>query len=146
MSLGLLQALYVLMGGTAGRLSPSLALLAGMFFFAMCGGRGIIDIRDFLQDKLTRVETLPKRYGIERTARFTTACLLIACALSLAAYFGGGFSALYLYLDLVFIALVSACAWLFATRPSPKLAHALTLVFMMGAGSLICLAMVLGSM
>lgn len=77
------------------------------------------------------------RYGIKRTARFTAACLVIACALSLAAYFGGEFSAVYLYLDLVFIALVSACAWLFATRPSPKLAYALTLVFMMGAGSLI---------
>jgi hypothetical protein len=38
------------------------------------------------------------------------------------------------------------CAWLFATRPSPRLAYALTIVFMMGMGSLICLAMVVGSM
>ena len=146
LSLGLLQALYALMGGVAGSLSPGLWLLAGMFFFAMFGGRGMIDIRDFPQDKATRVQTLPKRYGIKPTARFTAICLLISYALSLAAYFTGEFIAIYLYLDLVFIAVGLICAGFFVTRPSPKLAYALTLVFMMGMGSLICLAMILGSM
>ena len=145
-TLGLLQALYVLLGGLAGRLSPGLLLLAAMFFFAMFGGRGMIDIRDFPQDQATRVQTLPLRYGIKRTAQFTAVSLLIAYALSLAAYFTGEFSAAYLYLDLVFIAVGLVCAWLFATRPSPRLAYALTIVFMMGIGSLICLAMVVGSM
>jgi len=146
LTLGLLQALYALMGGTAGRLSPGLGLLAGMFFFAMFGGRGMIDIRDFPQDEVTRVQTLPKRYGVKRTAQFTAVCLLIAYALSLAAYFTGEFSTVYLYLDLTFIAIGLVCVWLFATRPSPNLAYVLTLVFMMGMGSLICLAMILGSM
>lgn len=145
-SLGLLQALYTLMGGTAGCLSPGLWLLAGMFFFAMFGGRGMIDIRDFPQDEVTRVQTLPKRYGVKRTAQFTAICLLISYALSLAAYFTGEFNTIYLYLDLAFIAVGLVCAWLFATRPSPKLAYILTLVFMMGMGSLICLAMILGSL
>jgi len=145
LTLGLLQALYVLMGGAAGSLSPGLGLLAGVFFFAMFGGRGMIDIRDFPQDEYIRVQTLPKRYGVKRTAQFTAVCLLIACALSLATYFTGEFNAVYLYLDLAFVTVVLACAWLFATRPSPKLAYALTLVFMMGMGLLICLAMVLGS-
>jgi len=145
LTLGLLQALYTLMGGTAGRLSPGLGLLAGMFFFAMFGGRGIIDIRDFPQDEATRVQTLPKRYGIKRTAQFAAICLLISYALSLAAYFTGEFSTIYLYLDLAFIAVGLVCAWLFVTRPSPRLAYVLTLVFMMGMGSLICLAMILGS-
>jgi hypothetical protein len=49
-----------------------------------------------------------------------------------------------LYLDLVFIAVGLVCVWLSATRPGPKLAHVLTIVFMVGAGSLICLAMVWG--
>jgi 4-hydroxybenzoate polyprenyltransferase len=146
LTLGLLQALYVLLGGAAGSLSLGLGLLAGVFFFAMFGGRGMIDIRDFSQDEHTRVKTLPKRYGIKRTAQFTAVCLLIACALSLAAYFTDEFSAVYLYLDLAFVTIVSVCAWLFATRPSPKLAYALTLVFMMGTGLIICLAMILGSM
>jgi hypothetical protein len=28
----------------------------------------MIDIRDFPQDEVTRVQTLPKRYGVKRTA------------------------------------------------------------------------------
>jgi len=144
-TLGGLQALYVLMGGAAGRLSPGLGLLAGMFFFAMFGGRGMIDIRDFPQDQVTRVQTLPKRYGVKRTAQLTGACLLVAYALSLAVYGTGEFSIIYLVLDLVFVGVGLVCAWLFVTRPDPKLAYVLTLVFMMGMGSLITLAMVLGS-
>jgi len=146
LSLGLLQALYVFLGAAAGSLSPGLGLLAGMFFFAMFGGRGMIDIRDFPQDKVTRVQTLPKRYGVKRTAQFTAICLLISYALSLAAYFTGEFSAIYLYLDLVFIGVGLICAGFFVMRPTPKLAYALTLVFMMGMGSIICLAMIMGSL
>ena len=139
-------AVAPLLAGPASRLSPGLGLLAGMFFFAMFGGRGMIDIRDFPQDEVTRVQTLPKRYGVKRTVQFTAVCLLISYALSMAAYFTGEFSTVYLYLDLAFIAIGLVCVWLFATRPSPKLAYVLTLVFMMGEGFLICLAMILGSM
>jgi 4-hydroxybenzoate polyprenyltransferase len=146
LTLGLLQGLYALMGGASGHLSPGLWLLAAMFFAAMFGGRGMIDIRDFPQDTVTRVQTLPKRYGIKRTAQFTALCLLIAYALSLAVYFTGEFSPIYLYLDLAFISVGLVCAWFFTTRPTPRLAYILTLVFMMGMGSLICLAIVLGSM
>jgi len=146
LTLGLLQALYALLGGATGHLSPGLGLLAGFFFFAMFGGRGMIDIRDFPQDEVTRVQTLPKRYGIKRTAQFTSICLLISYILSLAAYFTGEFSTIYLYLDIVLIAIGLVSAWLFSTRPSPRLAYRLTLVFMMGMGTLICLAMILGSM
>ena len=146
LTLGLLQGLYVFMGVAAGSLSLGLVLLAGMFFFAMFGGRGMIDIRDFPQDEATRVQTLPKRYGIKRTAQFTGVCLIISYIFSLAAYFTGEFSAIYLYLALVFTVVGLVCAWLFVTRPSPKLAYTLTLVFMMGMGSIICLAMILGSL
>jgi 4-hydroxybenzoate polyprenyltransferase len=146
LTLGSLQGLYVLMGAASGHLSPGLGLLAGMFFFAMFGGRGMIDIRDFPQDTVNRVQTLPKRYGVRRTAKFTAICLLIAYTLSLAAYFTGEFNPIYLYLDLAFIAVGVVCAWFFASRPSPKLAYILTLVCMMGMGSLICLAMILSSM
>jgi 4-hydroxybenzoate polyprenyltransferase len=145
LTLGLLQALYVLLGGLAGQLSAGLLLLAGMFFFAMFGGRGMIDIRDYPQDQATRVQTLPKRYGVQRTAWFTAICLLIAFALSLAAYWTGEFGPVYLYLDIVFVTVGLVCASLFVARPTPRLAHILTLVFMMGMGSLICLAMILGT-
>jgi 4-hydroxybenzoate polyprenyltransferase len=145
LSLGLLQALYMLMGGTIGTLSPGIIIIAVMFFFAMFGGRGMIDIRDFPQDKETRVMTLPKRYGVKRTAYFTGLCLFISFALSLGAYFTGEFTPIYLYLDIAFITVGTICAYLFMTRPSPGLAYKLTLVFMMGMGTLICLAMILGS-
>jgi 4-hydroxybenzoate polyprenyltransferase len=145
-TLGGLQALYVLIGAAAGRFSLGLGLLAGMFFFAMFGGRGMIDIRDFAQDQVTRVQTLPKRYGVRRTAQLTAVCLVISYALSLAAYFTGEFSAIYLALDLVFVAVGLVCAWLFLRQPTPRLAYVLTLVFMMGMGFLITLAMVLGSL
>ena len=104
----------------------------------------MIDIRDFPQDKETRVMTLPKRYGIKRTAQFTGICLFISYALSLAAYFTGEFTPIYLYLDLVFIIAGIVSAILFIIRPSPKLAFRLTLVFMMGMGTVICLAMYIG--
>jgi 4-hydroxybenzoate polyprenyltransferase len=145
LTLGLLQALYVLLGGLAGRLSVGLLLLAGMFFFAMFGGRGMIDIRDYSQDQATRVQTLPKRYGVRRTAWFTAVCLLVAFALSFAAYWTGEFAPIYLYLNLAFIIVGLICAGLFVARPTPRLAHVLTLVFMMGMGSVICLAMILGT-
>jgi 4-hydroxybenzoate polyprenyltransferase len=145
LTLGLLQALYVLLGGLAGQLSLGLLALAGTFFFAMFGGRGMIDIRDYPQDQATRVRTLPKRYGVRRTAWFTALCLLIAFALSLAAYWTGEFGSIYLYLALVFAVVGTVCAGLFAAHPTPRLAHVLTLVFMMGMGSLICIAMILGS-
>jgi len=105
----------------------------------------MIDIRDFPQDKETRVMTLPECYGVKRTARFSGICLFISYALSLGAYFIGEFTSLHLYLDMTFITVDTICAYLFMTRPSPELAYKLTLVFMMGTGALICLAMILGS-
>lgn len=145
-TLGLLQALYLLMGASAGRLSPGLGFMAGTFFFAMFGGRGMTDIRDFPQDRLTRVQTLPKKYGVKRTAWFTGICLVISYVLSFGAYLTGEFNVVYLYLDLVFVAVGLVCAWLFVRRPSPELAYTLTLIFMMGMGFVITLAMVLGSL
>ena len=106
-------------------------------------------IRRYLEYRgyeVTYVQTLPKRYGVKRTVQFTVVCLLISYALSLAAYFTGEFNTIYLYLDLALIAVGLVCIWIFAINPSPKLAHVLTFVFMMGEGTLICLAMILGSM
>jgi len=145
LTLGLLQGLYAIMGGLTGSLSPGIGIIAGTFFFAMFGGRGMIDIRDFPQDVATRVTTLPKRYGLKRTAQFTGICLFISYVLSLIAYFTGEFTPIYLYLDIVFIVIGVFCAISFTVHPTPKLAFRLTLVCMMGMGTVICLAMILGS-
>ena len=121
-------------------------MLAGVFFFAMFGGRGMIDIRDFPVDEQNPVQTLPKRFGVKSTAWMTALCLHIAYGLSLGVYFTGEMSVPYLYLDIPFIAIGLVCAWWFALRPSPRLARTLTMVFMMGEGTLICLAVILGSL
>ena len=145
LTLGGLQGLYVLMGGAAGTLSPAVWLLAGVFFFAMVGGRGMIDVRDLAPDEEAGIATLPRRYGVQRTALFSAVCLVIASALSVAIYATGELKPIYLYLDAAFVAVVVVCATLFAARPTPRLAYVLTLVCMMGSGTLICAAVVLGT-
>ncbi|MCJ7530768.1 MAG: hypothetical protein MUO64_07020, partial [Anaerolineales bacterium] len=57
----------------------------------------------------------------------------------------GEFNIIYLGFNILFIVVGLVCAWMFATRPSPSLAYILTLVFMVGTGLLLCLAMILGS-
>jgi 4-hydroxybenzoate polyprenyltransferase len=77
LTLGLLQALYVFMGASTGSLTPAVLLLAGVFFFAMFAGRGMIDMRHFPVDEENPVQTLPKRFGIKATARMTAVCLVV---------------------------------------------------------------------
>ena len=86
-----------------------------------------------------------RKYGIKTTAWLTAVFLIVAYALSLIAYFYGEFGILYLYLDIAFIIIGLVCAFLFAIRPSPQLARRLTPVFMMGEGTIICLAIILGT-
>ncbi|MBN1139694.1 MAG: hypothetical protein JXM73_24185 [Anaerolineae bacterium] len=92
----------------------------------------------------TRVQTLPKRYGVKGTAWFTAICLFICYGLSLAVYLTGEFGPLYL--DLAFVGIGAAVALLFVLRPTARMAYILTLVSMMGPGTLICLAVILGSL
>ena len=144
LSLGLLQGLYVLLGAMAGRLNVAVWLIAAMFFCAMVAGRGMTDIRDLPEDQSTPLQTLPMRYGVARTARFTAVGLAISFALSLAVYATGLFRPIYLCLDLAYIVVGLGCAIWFALRPSPRLAGILTQVCMIGLGGLISLAVILG--
>ncbi|MBN1308948.1 MAG: UbiA prenyltransferase family protein [Chitinispirillaceae bacterium] len=143
-TLGLLQALYLVMGAMAGSPTRSVCLLAAMFFFAMFGGRAVTDIRDFLQDKNTPVETFTKKYGLRRTVIFACSCLAVSFALSFAVYLTGEYTAVYLYIDLVYIASGVVFTVILALHPTPKVAQHLTYAFMMGLGSLICIALLLG--
>jgi 4-hydroxybenzoate polyprenyltransferase len=143
-TLGLLQGLYVLMGGLSGKLTPGVLLLSAMFFFAMFGGRAVTDIRDFLQDKNTPVKTFPKQYGVKAAVVFASVCILTALAVSVAVNFTGEFNRLYLYFDAAFVGLGLILVALLVIRPTPAMAQFLTYAFMMGAGSVICVAVVLG--
>ena len=144
LTLGLLQALYVVMGAMAGTPTRGVGLLAAMFFVAMFGGRAVTDIRDFLQDKNTPVETFPKKWGLRRTVVFACTCLVVSFALSIAVYLTGEYNAAYLWLDLVYIGAGMALTVTLALHPTPKVAQILTYSFMMGLGSLICIAVILG--
>jgi len=145
-TLGLLQALYILMGAIAGKLSLGLILLSLMFFFAMFAGRGLTDIRDYPQDARTRVSTIPKRYGIRKTTIFIFVGLLIAHAFGLSAYWTGEFNSIYLFLMLAATLVGLTCSAYFIFRPSSHLAHIFTIVFMVGEGLGITLALIFGSL
>ncbi|MCG3220979.1 MAG: hypothetical protein H7641_06325, partial [Candidatus Heimdallarchaeota archaeon] len=131
---------------TIGEITRGIIILAIMFFFAMFGGKGVTDIRDFPQDVETPVQTFPKRFGIKRTAQITAISLLIAYAFSLGAFFTGEFSYFYLYLDIVFIVTGLIITGLFLYKASPELALRITMVYMMGRGVIICLAIILGKL
>ncbi len=146
LTLGVLQLLYFFMGATVGTITDEIIVLAIMFFFAMFGGKGVTDIRDFPQDQETPVQTFPKRFGIKRTAQITAASLSIAYVLSLVAFFISDFSNLYLYLDIVFIVTGVIITGLFLYKASPELALRITMVYMMGQGVVICLAIILGTL
>jgi 4-hydroxybenzoate polyprenyltransferase len=123
-TLGVLQALYFIMGALEGSVTLGIVLLALMFFFAMFGGRALTDIRDFLQDSNTPVETFPKKYGIRGAVVFTSVCLIVAYFLSFAAWLTGEFNGMYLVLDLVFIVAGLAVVVLLWFRPTPKIGRA----------------------
>ena len=143
-TLGLLQALYVIMGAMAGSPTRGVGLLAAMFFVAMFGGRAVTDIRDFLQDKNTPVETFTKKYGLRPTVIFACSCLAVSFALSFAVYLTGEYNAVYLWLDIIYIAAGMVLTVILALHPAPKVAQSLTYAFMMGLGSLICIAVIFG--
>ena len=145
-TLGGLQLLYFFMGATVGTIYDEIIVLAIMFFFAMFGGKGVTDIRDFPQDQETPVQTFPKRYGIKRTAQITAVSLSIAYVLSLVAFFISDFSDIYLYLDIVFIVTGIIITGLFLYKASPELALRITMIYMMGQGVIICLAIILGKL
>ena len=143
-TLGGLQMLYFFLGASTGNISLGIILLAFMFFFAMFGGKGVTDIRDFPQDKETPVKTFPKAYGIKKTAQITAVSLIIAYILSLSVYFTREFSLIYLYLTIIFILTGILITALLLKKASPEFALRITMVYMMGQGTMICLAIILG--
>ena len=84
------------------------------------------------------------RFGVHKTAYLSSVSLIIAYALSLAAYFTGDFGVIYLYLDIAFIVTGLVAILIFIKYPTPQLAYVYTFIFMMGMGTLICLAIILG--
>ncbi len=146
-TLGGLQLLYFFMGATTGTIYPEVVVLALMFFFAMFGGKGVTDIRDFPEDQDTPVKTFPKKYGIRRTVHISVVSLVISYILSFVAYWvGGELSAIYLYLDIIYLVIGVIITGFFFFKASPKFCLYITMVYMMGQGALICTAIILGKL
>jgi 4-hydroxybenzoate polyprenyltransferase len=119
--LGLLQALYALMGGLfAGGNWLQVLFPAGFLFFAMTGGRVLGDVRDLPLDEQTNALTIPRRYGLVFSRVFLLANEAIAYGVGIAAFFISGFS-IYFLLIMVLIALLgSAINIYFCVLPTPR--------------------------
>ena len=145
-TVGLLHALHLLMGAAAGVLSLPLILLAVVLFFAIVGSRGIIDIRNFPKDLMTRKQTLPKRFGLTGTVKISILCFILTYGLAIGTYFKAAFSLLYLYPVIILAISGIICIFLFVKKAGPEMARKLTPFFTLITVFLICLALILGSL
>lgn len=145
-SIGVLHALHLILGGVAGKLNLGLILLAVVLFFAIIGARGIIDIRNFPQDLMTRKQTLPKRFGITKTVKLAIVCFALAYVLAVGTYFTRHSHLLYFAPVAILIIVGLLCIILFVKRAGPGTARKFTPFFTLGTVLLICLAMILGSL
>lgn len=145
-SVGLLHALHLLMGGAAGVLRLPQILLAVVLFFAIVGARGIIDIRNFPKDLMTRKQTLPKHFGLTGTVKLSILCFIIAYGLAIGTYFTAAFNLLYLCPVVILVIAGTICIFLFVKNAGPEMARKLTPFFTLVTVLLICLALILGSL
>jgi 4-hydroxybenzoate polyprenyltransferase len=146
LTVGLLHALHLLMGGAAGVLRLPLILPAVVLFFAIAGARGIIDIRNFPKDLMTRKQTMPKRFGLTGTVKISLLCFIIAYGLAIGTYFTAAISLLYLYPVVILVIAGTICIFLFVKNAGPEMARKLTPFFTLITILLICLALILGSL
>ncbi|MFH1085867.1 MAG: UbiA family prenyltransferase [Chloroflexota bacterium] len=144
LALGLLLALYVILGGLAGQMSAAVWLLSGAYLFAGAGGCSAASVRDLRGAPTTPKPSLALCYGMACSAGWAAAGLVAAVALGLAVYATRLFGALYLYFALAAAALGLGMAGWLAARPSPRLAGALVPLGLACLGGLNALAVILG--
>ena len=144
-TLGLLQALYVLLAAAATGGIPLLMLwVAAVFFMAMIGARAAADIRDLPTDLLTQTQTLPKVIGVQATSWIMPIAISIAALISLGIYRFGPFDEDYLIWTIASFGPAVVLAWSFPIRPTPNYAFILVWPYW-GIGILYMVALVTGS-
>lgn len=144
-TLGLLQALYVLLAAAAtGRVSPLMVLVAAVLFSAMVGARAVADIRDLPSDSLTDTRTLAKAYGVRTTRWILPAAVTVASVIALGLYTSGAFDRDYLLWTSLSFGPGVVMAWSFPFRPTPNYAFILGWPFWC-VGILYMVALYLGS-
>ena len=144
--IGLLHALHMLMGFAAGTLNPKLALPAAMLFFAVFAARGVIDIRNFPEDLMTRKLTLPKRLGMTKTVILSIICLTLAYVSGIVFYFVAKPGFLYLIPIGILVLTGAVCVVRFVKKAGPPMARKLTPFFTTITVLLICLSLSLGKL
>ena len=143
-TLGLLQALYVLLAAAATGGIPVLMLwIAAVFFTAMVGARAAADIRDLPTDLLTETKTLPKVIGVRGTSWIMPIAISISALISLGIYMFGPFDQDYLIWTIVSFGPAVILAWSFPFRPTPNYAFILVWPYW-GIGILYMVALVTG--
>jgi 4-hydroxybenzoate polyprenyltransferase len=143
-TLGLLQALYVLLAAAAtGRIPVLMLWIAAVFFAAMVGARAAADIRDLPTDLLTETKTLPKVIGVQGTSWIMPIAITISALISLGIYQFGPFDQDYLIWTLVSFGPAVILAWSFPFRPTPNYAFILVWPYW-GIGILYMVALVTG--
>ncbi len=144
-TLGLLQASYVLLAAAATGEIPVLMLwIAAVFFTAMVGARAAADIRDLPTDLLTETRTLPKVIGVQGTSWIMPIAITISALISLGIYIFGPFDQDYLIWTIVSFGPAVILAWSFPFRPTPNYAFILVWPYW-GIGILYMVALVTGN-
>ncbi len=144
-TLGLLQALYVLLAAAAtGRIPFLMLWVAAVFFTAMIGARAAADIRDLPTDLLTQTRTLPKVIGVQGTSWIMPIAITISALISLGIYRFGPFDQDYLIWTIVSFGPAVVLAWSFPIRPTPNYAFILVWPYW-GCGVFYMVALVTGS-
>ena len=144
-TLGLLQALYVLLAAAAtGAISGLMIWVATVFFTAMVGARAMADIRDLPGDLQTDTRSLAKVFGIRMTSWILPIAITISLLISLRVYTLGAFDKDYLILTLLSFGPAIVMAWSFFFRPTSNYAFILQ-GFYWSVGILYMLALLIGS-
>lgn len=144
-SLGLLQALYALMGGiVAGFYGAGILMIALFLLLAMTGGRIIGDVRDLLYDTTAGTSTIPRKYGIKNALIFLWVNELGAYCIGIASYYIQGFATGFLYCMIAIAVCGTILNILFTIKPEPSVAARINTASFSLLGSLFILAMILG--
>jgi 4-hydroxybenzoate polyprenyltransferase len=143
-TMGLLQALYVLLAAAATGTFPAfMIMIAIVLLAAMSGARVVADIRDLPSDIDTDTVTLAKAYGIEKSKWILPLTMTTAFGLGLALYPLSPFDFDYVIWTVAGFGMGLVLAWVFVFNPTPNLAFKLGLPFW-GAGILYMVALYLG--
>jgi 4-hydroxybenzoate polyprenyltransferase len=145
LGLGMLQALYVVIGGMfAHGLGYGIILTALFLFFAMTGGRVIGDVRDMPYDLAGSSQTIPVKYGIGFTIVFLWINELIAYSIGIILYLVEDVGRRYLFCIIAIAVCGSIINLFFTAKPEPKVAILANRMSLGLLGSLFVLAMILG--